>query len=224
MSLRYSGARLKLCTQRSIFVGFTFCAHYFSLECAPTLILSVTTSLHLLITHPSSNKHPTSASTARIQQSEPEPPSLSDLHPRNREVALNLLNCSNKTFIFTSSRFSGIKVSSRLPLFTVLFRRRFTVTKEMNLLVSGPWVWQTILSFFHCPSTCISNSIFVHCVTPALSFRIIGIYLSADPGFRQIRIQDDPGLKFCPDSSFLGIRLFHLINEVLFPFRNQGIL
>jgi hypothetical protein len=66
-----------------------------------------------------------------------------------------LLNCSNEYFNFTSNRFSGIKVSSRLPLFPVLYRRRFTVVEETNKLVSGPWIGQKTLSPFHCPCTSI---------------------------------------------------------------------
>jgi hypothetical protein len=137
---------------------------------------------------------PPTASTAVIHNN-PSPsrhPCLSNLHRRNREVALNLLNCSNKSFNFTSNRFSGIKVSSRLPLFSVLFWRRFRVTEETNLLVSGPWVWQKTLSSYHCPFTGI----------PTFSLRALihasfGCCLSADPGFRQINLS----LFHCPSTS-----------------------
>lgn len=84
-----------------------------------------------------------------------------------------MLNCSNEYFNFTSNRFSGIKVSSRLPLFPVLYRRRFTVVEETNKLVSGPWIGQKTLSPFHCPCTSIPIYFFVH----------FGSCLSADPGF-----------------------------------------
>jgi hypothetical protein len=124
MSLRCFGPSFKFCSQLPVFFVPFFPPILHPLDTHFCLqnshLLSLIIDLHL---HPSATScncqppqhlsHTTILARAAIL--------MSNLHPRNREAALNLLNCSNKSFNFTSNRFSGIKVGSRLPLFSNYF-------------------------------------------------------------------------------------------------------
>ncbi len=169
MSLRYvyigPTSAFKFCFQRPggfqyplfspimhVLFSWKLKAHHFLLQISLSLLAS--------IAPPISHGQPRTASPPlSYNNPRPDRPSLSRLYRRNREVALNLLTCSNKTFIVTSSRFSGIKVAQGFRSSPFHFGVA-SVTEEKNLLVSGPWVWQTHLSFFYCPSTSIPTFFF----------------------------------------------------------------